>query len=174
MRYAASGVSMIDAVAQRIAATFNRLYGRPYRTLLVGGGAEPWYEPPVGDASGRIVYRHDYPASALHEAAHWCLAGARRRRLRDYGYWYVPGPRNAEQRSAFFAVEARVQGLEAVLAGVCDVRFVVSADDFAAPQSELDAFAGAVDAAIASLRRDGLPTRAAALHDALAAEFHDG
>ena len=50
--------------------------------------------------------------SALHEVAHWCIASAGRRRCRDYGYWYIPPPRDATAQTEFFAVEARVQALE--------------------------------------------------------------
>ncbi len=88
----------------------------------------------------QIVFTHDYPASALHEAAHWCLAGPLRRTQRDYGYWYVPGPRNPVQREAFFRAEADVQALEAIFARTCGVRFVVSADDFDASPEELERF----------------------------------
>jgi len=162
---------MTDPTAARIAMAFNRLFLGSHRTLLHGGGTEPLYEPATRGHPARIVHTLDFPASALHEVAHWCLAGRRRRQMRDYGYWYVPGPRDPQQRAAFFSAEAEVQALEAVLASMCGVRFVVSADDFAAAPEELEQFTQVVHARIAARRRGPLPPRAAAFMAALAEEF---
>ena len=165
---------MTDAAAIRIAATFNRLFGPSHRVTMVGGGAEPLYEPETPAHPARVVFTYDYPASALHEAAHWCIAGAARRRLRDYGYSYAPGPRESIARSVFFASECDVQAVEALLAEACDVRFVISADDFAAPQAELDDFERRVRERIEHRRVHGLPRRAERLRAALRAEFGRG
>jgi hypothetical protein len=162
---------MTDPSAARIAKAFNRLFFGTHRTLLRGGGAEPLYEPATCTHPARIVHTLDFPASALHEVAHWCLAGQRRRQLRDYGYWYVPGPRDPRQRAAFFSAEAEVQALEAVLASTCGVRFVVSADDFAAAPDELEQFTRVVQERIVARRLGSLPPRAAAFRAALAEEF---
>src|SRR5262249_47350411 len=112
---------MSDIAAARIAAVFNRQFARSHRTVMVGGSVEPLYLPARGIEPALVTYTRDYPASALHEAAHWCLAGPSRRKLRDYGYWYVPGPRNPAQRRAFFAAEVDVQALEAEFARVAGV-----------------------------------------------------
>ena len=161
---------MTDATAARIADVFNQAFLASHNTLMSGGAAEPTYEPPTPNAPARIVFTYDYPASALHEAAHWCLASEARRRRHDYGYWYVPGPRDAQQRAAFFSVEAEVQALEAIFAGVCGVRFVVSADDFAAAPAELEEFAQRVAQRIAG-RRAHLPVRGQRFYDALYRAF---
>jgi elongation factor P hydroxylase len=161
---------MTDAVAARIAAVFNREFSISHRTVMVGGSVEPLYVPSSGNEPARVAFTRDYPASALHEAAHWCLAGPSRRQRRDYGYWYVPGPREPEQRRAFFAAELDVQALEAEFARVAGVTFVISADDFAAPANELDAFAERVAVRSAAYRKH-LPERAARMRAALAAEF---
>lgn len=56
---------------------FRECFEVEFATILVGGGSEPLYlpseDPPC--EPHRIVYREDYFASALHEVAHWCLAG---------------------------------------------------------------------------------------------------
>jgi elongation factor P hydroxylase len=166
-------VSMNEMAAARIAAVFNRQFADSYRTVMVGGSVEPLYLPVRGSEPALVAYTRDYPASALHEAAHWCLAGPSRRQRRDYGYWYVPGPRNAEQRRAFFAAELDVQALEAEFARVAGVKFVVSADDFDAPVRELEAFVRSVCERSAVLRRQ-LPRRAAQMRAALAAEIGTG
>ncbi len=162
--------SRITDASSRIAHVFNAQFFDSHHTLMSGGAAEPSYEPAAGSTPARIVFTHDYPASALHEAAHWCLAGPERRHQRDYGYWYVPGPRNAQQRKAFFALEAPVQALEAIFARTCSVRFVVSADDFAATPEEIEAFRECVARCIAS-RTGRLPERARRLDVALARAF---
>ncbi len=164
---------MSDPYAQRIAAVFNTLFAEPYRTVMQGGGREPLYEPPTAHSTGRVIYTQDYPCSALHEAAHWCLAGAARRLRRDYGYWYVPGPRDVTQRARFFAAELPVQSLEAAFARAAGVRFVISADDFAAPACEFDAFAERVQQRIESMSIASLPQRARAFHTALTQTFAD-
>lgn len=161
---------MTDPVASRIARIFNREFLASHHTLMCGGAAEPLYEPAAGPKPARVVFTYDYPASALHEAAHWCLAGPRRRAQRDYGYWYLPGPRDPQQRAAFFAAEADVQAVEALFAQVCGVRFVISADDFAALPHELERFESVVAQRLAA-RRTALPLRARRFCDALAGAF---
>ena len=53
----------------------------------------------------RVVYREDYFARALHEVAHWCLAGAERRKLEGYGYWYRPDGRDPREQTEFERAE---------------------------------------------------------------------
>jgi elongation factor P hydroxylase len=154
----------------RVERAFNREFFGSHRTVLCGGGDEPLYSPGDVVQPARILYRRDYPASALHEVAHWSIAGHARRRLPDYGYWYLPGPRSAGERAAFFAAEVEAQALEAVFAARCGVRFVVSADDFAAAPAEIERFARAVTER-AVIRRDTLPRRAARFAAALTTEF---
>ena len=161
---------MTDPVAIRIAETFNGVFLASHHTSMRGGAAEPLYEPAMGSKPAQIVFTRDYPASALHEAAHWCLAGRQRRTQRDYGYWYLPGPRDPVQREAFFRAEADVQALEAVFARTCGVRFVVSADDFDASPAELARFETIVAKRLA-IRRTTLPPRARRFREALATAF---
>ena len=161
---------MIDPVATRIAETFNGAFLASHHTSMRGGAAEPLYEPAVGPEPAQIIFTRDYPASALHEAAHWCLAGPLRRTQRDYGYWYLPGPRDPVQREAFFHAEADVQALEAIFARTCGVRFVVSADDFDASPVELARFETIVAKRLA-FRRTALPPRARRFCEALTAAF---
>jgi elongation factor P hydroxylase len=160
---------MTDGVAQRIALLFDATFAE-YHTVMRGGASEPLYRPARGADPALIIYTRDYPASALHEAAHWCLAGTRRRSLKDYGYRYVPGPRDPAARRAFFVGECEAQALEAVFAAAAGVHFVVSADDFAAPPIELDEFAMRVSRRAAALA-GRLPPRAQRFHAALVDHF---
>jgi len=139
-----------------IAARFNTLVGPRYRTLLVGGAEEPLYVPASPAAPAEIHYTRDYAQSALHELAHWCIAGARRRQQPDYGYWYQPPPRDAMARERFFVAESRVQGLELLLAQAAGVRFHVSVDD---PGAEPGDFAARVEVAARVWLAAVLPAR---------------
>lgn len=114
---------------REIAGRFNARLGRRFRTLLVGGAEEPLYLPPAGRRPALIRYTRDYPRSALHEIAHWCLAGSHRRAQVDYGLWYLPPPRSERDQAQFYAAEVPVQGLEMVLAAVCGLTFHFSADN---------------------------------------------
>ena len=147
-----------------ICERFNGGPGLRYGARLEGGAPEPLYEPATGASSAIIRYRLDYAQSALHEIAHWCIAGRERRALADYGYWYVPPPRTAEERARFFVVESRVQGLEALLAELAGVRFHVSLDD---PGADADDFAEHVLQASAMWRATSLPARTVAVMVAL-------
>jgi len=57
------------------------------------------------------------------------VAGARRRQLADYGYWYSPEGRSAAGQSAFFAVEAKPQALESLFCDACGIDFAPSVDN---------------------------------------------
>ena len=95
---------------------------------LLGGASEPLYVPATADTPARLYYREDYAASALHEVAHWCIAGAQRRQLEDFGYHYIEPPRTTAQQRAFFACELRTQALECLFARSAQIEFHVSAD----------------------------------------------
>lgn len=92
-----------DAAEARAVATlielFNTLFVPLHNTVLEHSPDEPIYLPADSThAHHRICFAHGYFASALHEIAHWCIAGEARRQLVDFGYWYAPDGRNAEQQ----------------------------------------------------------------------------
>lgn len=162
--------------AGQIEACFARCFARSHGTFLVGGAEEPWYEPASGKQPAYIHYRADYASSALHEVAHWCIAGRRRRRLADYGYWYAPDGRSAEQQAAFYRVEARPQALEWLFSRACGVPFHLSLDnlDGGVGRTERLAFARRVVNEARSMRAGRLPPRAAVFLRALALEADQG
>ena len=149
-----------------IAGRFNGKLGRQYATLLIGGASEPLYLPARGRQPAMIRYTHDYSRSALHELAHWAIAGRRRLDLVDYGYWYIASPRNAVAQAAFFHAELRVQALESVFCGICNLDFEVSADNIGTDSGD---FAGRVATLAGSWQRRGLEGRAARIAQMLAA-----
>ncbi|MFW2176720.1 MULTISPECIES: elongation factor P hydroxylase [unclassified Moraxella] len=102
---------------------------REKNTILVRGEHEPEYFAPTDDEPAKIVFAHGFFASSLHEISHWCVAGKQRRLLNDFGYWYAPDGRSAEQQSNFEKVEIIPQAIECLLTLSCGKRFLVSQDN---------------------------------------------
>ncbi|HFC29733.1 MAG TPA: diaminobutyrate-2-oxoglutarate aminotransferase, partial [Oceanospirillales bacterium] len=75
-----------------------------YHTEIIGGFNEPFYKAAIGKAKAQIQFSHDYIRSALHELAHWCVAGEERRKCDDFGYWYAADGRTQSQQDEFFKV----------------------------------------------------------------------
>lgn len=171
----------VDAVtptpflSARLERVFNTCFYARYHTRLVGGAAEPLYQP--GSAAGEcsvLYYREDYFASALHEVSHWCIAGAQRRQQPDFGYWYAPEGRSPDQQRAFESVECKPQALEWFFARACGYRFQVSVDNLALANAGLHDAATFQRAVLEQALRwqlRGLPGRAAAFYRALCREF---
>jgi len=147
----------------QICECFNSIFEDRYRVRLQGGGKEPDYLPGDDLTLAVIVAREDFAASALHEAAHWCVASRRRHALPDYGYTYLPPPRSACQQTAFFAAEERVQAVEWYLARRAGVEFRVSGDDPGLALHVLDTFQSTLWPQVESWEASGgvdLPPRA--------------
>ena len=140
-----------------VARVFNLVFV-DHKVVMNGGHAEPLYIPSVRIAE--IQYRQDYTASALHEAAHWCIAGQRRRRLKDYGYFYSPPPRTQLDSARFEAAEVEAQSMELLFSEAAGLRFQPSADDVDAPINGLDTFSHRILIRARERRRLGLPERA--------------
>jgi len=157
--------------ARELQSLFDRLFKSSYNVCLKGGAVEPLYEPATTSAPATIYFRADYPRSALHEVAHWCHAGAGRRGLVDYGYWYSPDDRSAQEQAAFFAVEAKPQALESLFCSALGLSFAPSIDNLSLPITEQDRrdFERRIQQAIDHYGRVGLPKRAALFHRALMA-----
>lgn len=162
-------------VASRLERVFDECFARRWNTRLVGGADEPVYKPAdTGDESHTLYYRLDYFASALHEAAHWCIAGERRRLQPDFGYWYAPEGRDAEQQRAFQAVESKPQALEWFFSRACGYRFQVSVDNLhlsAQGLPDVSVFQQRVLEQALFWRSNGLPERAGIFYTALCREF---
>jgi len=151
-----------------IIAAFNRLFGASYNTRLRGGAQEPLYLA-AGDEfqPGEIHFRQDYASSALHEIAHWCIAGKRRRLQDDYGYWYRES-RDALQQAEFESLESRPQALEWIFSVAAGVGFRVSCDNFDEASLNLENLRRQVRAKARCYISKGLPNRAALMADTLA------
>ena len=128
---------------KRIEDAFADCFSETFNTVLVGGAEEPFYR--VGDPH-RIEYRADYVRSALHEIAHWCVAGADRRAQDDYGYWYSADGRNAQQQAAFEQAEILPQAIEAEFCAALRIPFAPSLDNLNGESSDPAPFARAIEA----------------------------
>jgi elongation factor P hydroxylase len=159
-------------MSQLLEQVFRGCFHADYQTLLQGGGAEPLYQPAaIAGGDHLVVYRDDFFASALHEAAHWCIAGVERRRHIDYGYWYAPDGRDPIQQGQFEQVEVKPQALEWHFALACNTSFRISADNLQGQESDGLAFAVAVAEQAQAYTRASLPLRAEKFRLALAAAF---
>jgi elongation factor P hydroxylase len=135
---------------------FRATFFHSHTTVLEGGADEPVYRP--GNPH-RICYTRDYFRSALHEIAHWCVAGPARREQEDYGYWYAPDGRNAEQQAEFTRVEVLPQTYEALFCAACGHPFRVSLDNLDGEAGDERVFAMKVHDKALSLLGNGLPER---------------
>ncbi|MBA3981743.1 MAG: ATPase [Alcanivorax sp.] len=138
--------------ARDLERLFAQTFAERYDTVLCGGAEEPFYQPGQPGQPHRILYTRDYFRSALHEVAHWCVAGAARRQQADYGYWYAPDGRDAVQQQAFEQVEVRPQALELLFCEACGHPFAVSLDNLNGETGDATAFAAAVAAQAARYR----------------------
>ena len=110
---------------------FNRLFKKSFNTILVAGEKEPIYLPTTKDCQfNQIVFANFFFSSALHEISHWCIAGNERRKLVDYGYWYVEESRSQLEQCHFEQVEVKPQALEWIFSECAGYKFKVSSDNF--------------------------------------------
>lgn len=153
-------------------ATFEQTFLACENTKLVKSDGEPIYLPATKkQCHHEIRFAHGFFASALHEVAHWCIAGPSRRLQVDYGYWYEPETRSAACQHLFVAVEAKPQALEWVFAKACNQPFVISLDNPDADHSEFAYFKAQVVQEAKSYQKNGLPQRAERFYQALRVAF---
>lgn len=126
---------------QDLIQIFEDTFFNNYNTQLVCGDDEPIYLPADNNvAYHRIIFAHGFYASALHEMAHWLVAGEQRRLSEDYGYWYEPDGRTALQQAEFEKVEVIPQAIEWAVALSCGFKFDVSVDNLSGIEIDRQAF----------------------------------
>lgn len=153
-----------EAGVDHLLQTLNPWLITNFETCLVAVRYEPYYQPAHSvDDHHEIQFAHGYFNSALHELAHWCVAGPARRLLPDYGYWYEPDGRSAEQQRLFEQVEVKPQAIEWHLAQAAGRPFRVSVDNLNGEGTDPGPFIQAVCRQARDYQAYGLPTRAAAL-----------
>lgn len=147
---------------------FNHCFMNSHGTQLAYGTDEPLYQPAQLDQPYHMIYfAHGFFSSALHECAHWLLAGKARRALVDYGYWYVPDGRTPEEQALFQQVEVKPQALEWILSNAARYSFQLSFDNLDGTIEARDVFQAAVIQQRLWYEQHGLPPRAQQFHQTL-------
>lgn len=154
---------------------FNQTFMDSHNTQLVCCEEEPIYRPADKKHSQhRIIFAHGFFASALHEIAHWCVAGPQRRELEDYGYWYEPDGRSAERQAEFEKVEIKPQALEWIFSVACHHPFHFSADNLDSKLSISQSFKTLVYKQVESYLTEGLPSDAKIWTNTLITHYRSG
>lgn len=154
---------------QDLIQIFNQTFFEQFNTKLELGGDEPIYLPADENIPyHRIIFARGFYASALHEIAHWCVAGPKRRLLEDFGYWYQPDGRSAQVQAEFEKVEIRPQAYEWILALSAGFAFNVSCDNLSGDvEPDRLEFMRKVHQEVMGIFDAGMPPRVQALSDAL-------
>ena len=152
---------------------FDSQFGQSHNTRLVRGDDEPIYLP-ANETCGyhQVIFAHGFYASALHEIAHWLVAGEARRLQEDYGYWYCPDGRDKTQQAEFEKVEVKPQAIEWALSVSAGFNFNVSVDNLNGEQSCRFSFQQNVHAKVIELIEGGFNSRTEQLLKALA-DFYE-
>lgn len=159
--------------SEDLIALFDACFYKTHQTRLIKGTDEPLYKPSQdsGQTYHAIIFAHGFFSSALHECAHWFIAGPARRLLEDYGYWYEPDGRTAQQQQLFQQVEIKPQALEWVLSLACGYSFHFSFDNVMGEMGDTQAFEAAVKAQMLDYLTNGLPVRAQRFAQALCRHY---
>ncbi|MBD1390275.1 elongation factor P hydroxylase [Neiella sp. HB171785] len=151
-------------------ALFNQTF-RALNTILVKGDDEPLYLPATAEQPAQVIFANGYFASAMHELAHWCLAGEQRRQLEDYGYWYCPDGRDARQQAEFEQVEVKPQAIEWAFMVASGRPFRVSTDNLNGVEPDRLGFQHRVYDQVRDYLNLGFPPRAQQWIEALQSAY---
>lgn len=163
---------MNEPCCNRLIELFNALFLKSHNTELVRGDGEPIYLPASDDyPHHRVIFAHGFFASALHEIAHWCVAGEARRQREDFGYWYKPDGRTAHEQALFEQVEVQPQALEWIMAQASGLKFNFSADNLSGGIGASEAFRLNVQQRALRYLEEGLPDRHRQLVEAMLQTF---
>ncbi len=153
---------------QDLITLFHSCFFTAYNTQLVKGDDEPLYLPQdESRPHNTLIFAHGFFASALHECAHWLIAGEARRKMVDFGYWYVPDGRSEQEQELFQSVEVKPQAMEWILSKAANFRFRVSIDNLNGKEADTLAFKMAVHEQVRAYSEKGLPKRAETFRNAL-------
>lgn len=160
---------------QDLITLFDECFASEYNTRLIKGDDEPVYLPADEKRSyNAIFFAHGFFSSALHECSHWLIAGEERRKLVDFGYWYMPDGRTAEQQQLFQQVEVKPQAMEWILSKAAGHKFRVSIDNLNGAESDTLAFKQAIHTQVQHYCHNGLSPRAHQFRTALCSFYNKG
>lgn len=153
---------------QDLIKLFNHCFQITHNTILVKGDDEPIYLPAdKTHPQNRLFFAHGFFSSALHECAHWLIAGTERRKQIDFGYWYAPDGRTVEEQILFESVEIKPQAMEWILSEAAQHRFRISTDNLLGEPSENAPFKKNVFQQVKQYCEQGLSLRARQFRKAL-------
>lgn len=151
---------------------FSQCFAQSHNTRLLKGEGEPIYLPADQSRPFHAIYfAHGFFSSALHECAHWLIAGEERRMQTDFGYWYIPDGRSPEQQQLFEQVEVKPQAIEWILSDAAGFRFNVSVDNLSGEVTDSQPFKDAVYRQVVHYAQHGLPARAELFRAAIAQHY---
>jgi len=153
---------------------FAHLFEQSENTQLQMGAEEPFYQVATEGQPAIIYFREDFFSSALHEIAHWTIAGPDRRLQDDFGYWYQADGRTKAQQLEFERVEVKPQAIEWLFSLASNQAFHFSADNLAQNNEASVPFKQAVFTQADYYFNNGLPPRAQQLYEQLNAYFRPG
>ncbi len=164
----------IQHAYEDLISLFSYCFEVSHQTKLICGEDEPIYIPASPQKPyHQIVFAHGFFSSALHECAHWFIAGPERRKMLDYGYWYIADGRDAEQQLLFQQVEVKPQAIEWLLSIAAGHPFRLSADNLNGQEVDTKVFEQAVYQQALWYCQHGLPPRAAKFEKALRSFYLD-
>ncbi|MDP3269681.1 MAG: elongation factor P hydroxylase [Legionella sp.] len=153
---------------QDLITIFNQCFAADFNTRLLKGDEEPIYLPADNNRSYHaLFFAHGFFSSALHECSHWFIAGPERRKQVDFGYWYTPDGRTAEQQKIFQSVEIKPQAIEWILSMATGHPFRVSIDNLNGEETDNSVFKKSVYEQVVYYCKNGLPKRAQIFRNAL-------
>ena len=165
----------LDPDVPLIIKLFDDVFYDTYNTRLVHSDSDPEYLPAGLGGNPNdfhcIAFAHGFFSSALHEVAHWCVAGEKRRQQVDFGYWYAPDGRSAEQQQAFYQVEIKPQAFEWIFTVASGRKFRVSTDNLNGDVADDRQFEKDVYQQVQCLLLQGLPKRVEQWAAALSSQF---
>jgi len=153
-------MSITESDTEKLTQIFNQLFEQSENTLLKMGADEPFYRAAKEGEKAVIFAREDYFSSALHEIAHWTIAGKERRKIDDFGYWYEPEGRSEQQQLQFEQVEIKPQAVEWLFSLACNHPFHFSADNLSQAMDASESFKQSVRNQAADYLASSLPDRA--------------
>lgn len=162
----------LDPELTALIRLFDDCFYTTYNTRLIKGDDEPIYLPASSECSyHQIIFAHGFFSSALHEIAHWCIAGEERRQQVDFGYWYEPDGRTVEQQNLFESVEVKPQALEWILSKSSGRKFRVSVDNLNGEETDAKPFKASVYRQLKAYCETGLNGRTEQFRQVLVKHF---
>ena len=163
--------SQLEIEVEDIQVLFREVFFKDYNVELQFGASEPFYRAAKLEGEvNQIFSRNNFVRSSLHEIAHWCIAGKKRRQCDDFGYFYSPDGRDLERQKEFEAFEVKPQAIEKAFCEALGISFQVSADNLSLANYDTSDFDKKVIHQLEKYRKMGFPQRAKMFLDRMRSE----